>query len=176
MDKEKTKIAGKRRWLAKRYVLCSCRLHWQTSSGSANILMLKEHFVWFCMHLHLTGLLTYSKAFLINIMLWKQTNFISLQYITWFWIWNYETWFSCDILESLNQKKLGLIGIGDGSNPERTYRGLTFLASGFFLAAVHFCIRNCDIWSQFHRVLNRTQLERNDRRLWRNVCHTETTD
>lgn len=78
--------------------------------------MLKEHFVWFCMPLHLTGLLTYFNSF-PNIMLWKRTNFVSLQYITSFWIWNcfsanwkgkYENWFSCDILESLNQKKIRL--------------------------------------------------------------------
>ena len=34
-------------------------------SGSANILMLKEHFVWFFMRPHLTGLLNYLIAFLI---------------------------------------------------------------------------------------------------------------
>ena len=46
----------------------------------------KEHFVWFCIRPHLTGLLTYLRDSFPNIMLWKQTNFVSLQYITSFWI------------------------------------------------------------------------------------------
>ena len=167
-------------------MLCSCRLHWQTSGGSANILMLKEHFVWFCIRPHLTGLLTYLTSF-PNIMLWKQTNFVSLQYITSFWIWNcfsanwkgkYETWFSCDILESLNQKKLGLIGRGGGFESRKDWHSV--LASGFFFSQLFslfiFAYVTAIYESQFHLVLNRTQLERNDRRLWRNVCRTETTD